>query len=243
MMYRQENGRLLAISQPAHAWISGQLMRRLAVRGSQALWLAAEQHDIGWLDWERAPSFDPQAGRPHSFREVGAKEHAPMWTLGVERALAAWGPHVALLVSRHGGRIYRRFGLPQAGPQDKAAIEGYFAAQAPLEAQWAAACGLDAAALDYQSTLIAFVDALSLAVCGALAAPADLELPVGKARLTQRGPWDLRLDPWPFKGGAFAIEGEGRLLPEGGRFEDEAAMRAWIAASARARFETRLAPI
>ena len=242
MMYRQEEGRTLAISQPAHAWISGQLMRRLAVRASPMLWLAGEQHDIGWLDWERAPSFDAVAGRPPTFREVGAKTHAPMWTLGVERALAAWGPHVALLISRHGGRIYRRFGLPVAGPEDKAAIEGYLAAQAPREAEWAAACGLEAAELDFQSTLIAFVDALSLAVCGALAAPAELELPVGKTRLTQSKPWELRLAPWPFKGGAFVIEGEGRPMPESGRFADEAAMSAWIASPARATFQTRLAP-
>src|SRR3954471_5962889 len=105
MMYRQEEGRVLAISQPAHAWISGQLMRRLAVAPSETLQLTAEQHDLGWLDWERAPPFDAAAGRPPPFREVGAKSHAPMWTQGVERALAAWGPHVALLISRHGGRI------------------------------------------------------------------------------------------------------------------------------------------
>jgi hypothetical protein len=242
MMYRQDDAKLLAIGQPAHAWISGQLMRRLALKLSETLLLAGEQHDLAWIDWERAPPFDPATGRPPSFREVGPVAHAPMWTEGVERALAAWGPHVALLISRHGGRIYRRFGLPQAGPQEAAAIEDYLAAQAPREAEWAAACGLDAATLDYQSTLIGFVDALSLAVCGALRAPAELDLPVGKARLTLAGPWDFRLSAWPFKGGAFTIEGEGRPLPVGGRFADEAAMRAWLASPRRERFAARLAP-
>ncbi len=143
MMFRREAERTLAISQPAHAWISGQLLRRLAAPMSEPLLIAGEQHDIGWLDWERAPSFDAVAGLPPTFREVGAAVHAPMWTLGVERALAAWGPQVALLISRHGGRIYRRFGLPTAGPQDAAAIQGYLAAQRPREAEWAAASGLD----------------------------------------------------------------------------------------------------
>src|SRR4051794_8497751 len=109
MMYRQEGDRLLAISQPAHAWIAGRLMRRLDAALSETLLLAGEQHDIGWLDWERSPSFDARDGRPPSFREVGAVIHAPMWTAGVERAFAAWGPQVAWLISRHGGRIYRRF--------------------------------------------------------------------------------------------------------------------------------------
>ena len=242
MMYRQDGERTLAISQPAHAWIAGRLMRRLAAPLSEPLLLAGEQHDIGWLDWERAPSFDPQAGRPPSFREVGAVVHAPMWTAGVERALAAWGPQVALLISRHGGRIYRRFGLPSAGPGDAAAIHGYLAAQAPLEADWAAACGLEAAELERQSTLIAFVDALSLAVCGALRTPVGLEGPDGVVRLSEAAPFDLRLAPWPFRGEALTIEGEGRPLPSGGRFADETAMRRWIDSPRRETFQTRLAP-
>ena len=241
MMYRHDDGRTLAISQPAHAWISGQLLRRLALKLSEPLLLAGEQHDLAWIDWERAPPFDPKTGRAPSFREVGPVAHAPMWIEGVERALAAWGPHAALIVSRHGGRIYRRFGLPHADADDKRAIEGYLAAQAPREKEWAAACGLDAATLEYQSTLVAFVDALSLAVCGALTPPAELDLPVGKARLTQAGD-GLRLAPWPFKGGAFVIEGEGRPMPEGGRFADAAALRAWIASPRRETFRARLAP-
>ena len=240
MMYRKEAGRELAISQPAHAWISGQLLRRFAAPLSETLLLAAEMHDLGWLDWERAPTFDARAGRPPSFREVGAAEHAPMWTAGVERALAAWGPQIALLISRHGGRIYRRFGLPSAGPRDAEAIRAYLAAQAPREAEWAA--GLDANELERQSTLIAFADALSLAVCGALRLPATLELPEGEVRVVEAGPYDLRLLPWPFRDEAFVLEGEGRPLPEGDRFADEATMRAWIDSPERETFRTRLAP-
>ena len=109
MLFCNHNSGVLAISQPAHAWISGQLLRAWAEPLGEPLLLAAEQHDIGWLDWEAAPTFDPETGRPHLFRHVGAATHAPMWTRGVERALAAWGAHVALLISMHGGLIYRRF--------------------------------------------------------------------------------------------------------------------------------------
>ncbi len=241
MMFRHEETRTLAISQPAHAWLSGQLLRRFAEPLPETLLLAAELHDLGLLDWEISPSFDLAAGRPPSFREVGAAIHAPMWTLGVERALAAWGPEIALMISRHGGRIYRRFGLPHAAPADAAAIHGYLAAQAPREAEWAAACGLDPDELERRSMLIAFADALSLALCGSLRAPAELELPGGSVRLTEAGPWDFRLSPWPFRDAAFTLEGEGRPLPEGGRFADEAAMRAWIASPRREVFRARLA--
>jgi hypothetical protein len=240
MMYRTQGGRTLAISQPAHAWIAGRLLRRLAQPLSETLLLAAELHDLGWLDWERAPSFDARARRPPSFREIGAAVHAPMWLAGIERALAAYGPHVALLISRHGGRIYRRFGLPHAGPDDAQAIRDYLAGQATREAEWAA--GIEPLQLERESGLIAFADALSLAVCGAMSAPAELEFPgSGALSLTAAALFDLRLAPWPFAGGAFAIEGEGRLTPDEG-FADEAAMRAWIASPARERFVTRLAP-
>jgi hypothetical protein len=242
MMYRTQAQRILAISQPAHAWISGQLLRRLALDLPETVLLAGEQHDMAWLEWERAPSYEAKARRPPSFREVGAAVHAPMWTAAVERALASYGPHVALLISRHGGRIYRRFGLPHAGPRDAEAIRGYLEAQAPREAEWAA--GIDSLELERQSDLIAFVDALSLAVCGALSAPAELEFPdpaAPRLRLSAAAPFDLRLAPWPFRGGAFEIEGEGRPVPEGG-FADEAAMRGWLASPRRERFVTRLAP-
>jgi hypothetical protein len=243
MMYREENGRVLAISQPAHAWISGQLMARVTPAPDEPLRLAAELHDLGWLDWEREPEFDADAGRPPTFREVAGARHTAMWTLGVERALAAWGPHLALMVSRHGGRIYRKFGLYAGGPEEKAAIHAYLDAQAPREAAWAAALGLDAAELDRRSAWVAFSDALSLAVCGNLAPPIPLELPGAELKLTQAAPYDLRLDPWPFAGGAFVIEGEGRPMPESGRFADEAQMRAWLASPKRETFRTRLAPL
>jgi hypothetical protein len=243
MLYRAETGRTLAISQPAHAWISGQLMRKLDAPLSEPLLLAGEQHDIGWLDWERAPSFDASAGRPPTFREVGAVVHAPMWTAGVERALSAWGPHVALLISRHGGRIYRRFGLPAATAVDAEAIQGYLAAQAPREAEWAAAAGLDGAELERQSVLIAFVDALSLAVCGALRLPADLEFGnAASVRVAEAAPWDFSLDPWPFRDAAFEIEGQGRRLPSDGVFTDEAAMRAWLKSASWEAISARLTP-
>ncbi|MDE3177383.1 MAG: hypothetical protein KGM15_14875, partial [Pseudomonadota bacterium] len=64
----------------------------------------------------------------------------------------------------------------------------------------------------------------------------------GAVRLREAAAFDLRLSPWPFRGEAFVIEGEGRPLPAGGRFADEAEMRRWIASPRREAFQTRLAP-
>jgi hypothetical protein len=238
----------LAISQPMHAWISGQLLRAWDERLAEPLLLAAEQHDIGWMDWETAPSLDPHTGRPHRFREVGAAVHAPMWTKGVERALGSWGAHVALLVSRHGGVIYRRYSdRHRVAEADAVAAQEFLQTQAPIEEAWARALGLDAAALNRETALVALVDTLSLALCGELKAPLDLEAAdrhgvLKTLRLAERPghPFEFTLSPWPFRSEVVTVEGEARPLPADGRFSDEAAMRTWLEAPQRTAFHARL---
>ncbi len=240
----------LAVSQPAHAWMSGQLLRAWAETLDETLLLAAEQHDIAWLDWETSPSFDPQTGRPHLFRNVGAAQHAPMWAGGVERALAAWGRRVALLVSRHGSLVYGRYAERHRGTAaDAAAAAHYRQTQAVLQAGWASSLGLDAAALSHDTEMVALSDTLSLALCGELATPLQVDAP-GRAggrrslRLAARpgDPAGFTLSPWPFRGEALVAEAEARPMPAAGRFADEAAMRAWLAAPERVTLQARLTP-
>ncbi len=248
MLFRTEPSRVLAISQPTHAWISGQILRSWREALGETLMLAAEQHDIGWLDWETAPTFNPETGRPHLFREVGAATHSPMWRQGVERALSAWGAHVALLVSRHGGVIYRRYAdRHRMNEPDAAAARAYLEAQAPLEAAWAKMLGLEAAELQKETALVAFSDTLSLALCGELKTPIELEAPNAHGgaetlRLIERPghPFEFVLSPWPFRKDALTVEGEARPLPATGRFDNEAAMREWFRSPRRAVFRARL---
>ena len=247
----QANRLVLAISQPAHAWVSGQLLRHWAERLDETLLFAAEQHDIAWLDWELEPSFDPATGRPHFFRDVGAALHVPMWEAGVERALGAWGRRVALLVSRHGSIIYTRFTDRHRGADaDGIAAGEYLRRQGALQAEWAGALGLDAATLARDTGLIAFADTLSLVVCGALPVPIRIEVPAGasgpvrhisvQAHPDRAG--TMTVDPWPFQTDFVAIEVEARPLPPAGRFVDSASMRAWMAEPARRTLQSRLVP-
>lgn len=248
MLFRTEPSGVLAISQPTHAWISGQILRAWDAALGEPLLLAAEQHDIGWLDWESAPTFNPQTGRPHLFREIGAVVHSPMWRQGVERALGAWGAHVALLVSRHGGVIYRRYtDRHRISEADAAAAQTYLDTQGPMEAAWAKTLGLNVAALQNETTLVALVDAVSLALCGELKTPIDLEAPSSRGgaetlRLIERPghPFDFVLSPWPFRKDVLTVEGEARPLPAAGRFDNEAAMRAWLRSPERRVFRARL---
>ncbi len=134
MLFRSQPSGDLAISQLTHAWISGQVLRAWDGNLAETLLLAAEQHDIGWIDWETEPTFNADTGLPHLFREIGALAHAPMWTRGVQRALGAWGTHVALLISRHGGVIYRRYtNRYRAGEADAAAAQNYLKAHLALD--------------------------------------------------------------------------------------------------------------
>src|ERR1700722_778823 len=248
MLFRTEPSGVLAISQPTHAGISGQILRAWHEALSEPLLLAGEQHDIGWLDWETVPTFNHETGRPHLFREMGAAVHSPMWRQGVERALGAWGAHVALLVSRHGGVIYRRYSeRHRISGADAAAAQTYLETQAPLEAAWAKTLGLDAAALQKQTTLVALSDTLSLALCGELKTPIGVEAPDARGgtetlRLIERPghPFHFVLSPWPFRKDVLNVEGEARPLPATGRFDNEAAMRTWLKSPERTVFRARL---
>ena len=248
MLFRTEPSGVLAISQPTHAWISGQILRAWDRALGEPLLLAAEQHDIGWLDWEAAPTFNPNTGRPHLFREIGASVHSPMWRRGIERAAAAWGAHVALLVSRHGGVIYRRYtDRHRIGEADAAAAQAYLEAQAPIEAAWSGMLGLDAEVLRRETALVAISDTLSLGLCGELKTPIEAEAPNASGateilRLTEQPghSFDFVLSPWPFRKDVLMVEGEARRLPATGRFADEAAMRTWLQSPERTVFHARL---
>jgi hypothetical protein len=248
MLFRTEPSRVLAISQLTHAWIAGQILRAWDEALGEPLLLAAEQHDIGWLDWETAPTFNPETGRPHLFREIGAAVHSPMWSRGVERALAAWGAHVALLISRHGGVIYRRYtDRHRTAEADAKAAQKYLETQAPIEAGWAETLGLNAATLQKETTLVALVDTLSLALCGELKTPIELEAPRATGGtetlcLIERPghSFDFVFSPWPLRKDVLTIEGEARPLPTAGRFANEAAMRTWLGSPQRTVFRARL---
>jgi hypothetical protein len=232
MLFREPapgEGPVLAISQPAHAWLSGQMMRAWAAPLAETLLLAAEQHDIAWMDWETAPSFDARTGRPHSFRALGAAVHAPMWAAGVERALAAWGRDVALLISQHGCLIYRRYlDRAHADAADLAAADAFCAAHDARLAAWRDAAG--AAGLAADGAFVALADALSLAVCGDLRPPIDLAAPGGGSlHVAPDGAGGFVLNPWPFAPARLELEVPARPLPGAGRCADAAAMRAWLA--------------
>ena len=155
----------------------------------------------------------------------------------MDRAHAAWGRRVALLLSRHGSTIYERFSDRHrstgtaAKTEDDRAAQDYLRRHRPLQDQWARALALDADAVAREADLLAFADTLSLVLCGALPVPPHLDVAGRTIRLTAcpDAPDTYSLDPWPFVPDEVTFETEARALPPSGRLADEPGMRAWLA--------------
>ena len=241
MLLRADDRGVLAIGQPSHSWLSGQLTRawgndRFAAPDPfEEVCLAAEQHDVGWRARDLEPSYNPETGLPRGFMEMPLDVHLELWTRGPHELLSQ-SRYAALLASMHGWRLYERRDL-QALPIEKAeAVSNFLAGQRRFQAELLARLRADpstapAAAEDlvHQNSLLVWtVDYLSLALCldwapvTAKGAPAkdgavDLELTNGGR------PGVLQLDPWPFAEPSVHVHCEGRRL--NGRFDDERQMR------------------
>jgi uncharacterized protein DUF3891 len=227
MLLRPDGDDVIAIGQPAHAWLSGQLARAWAgpVEPWEEVCLAAEQHDIGMAAWEGRPTLNPETGLPRSFMELSLDEHLEIWWSAAPLVMPQ-SRYAALLVSMHGTALYERRDLARLSPHDVERLRAFLAGQADLQARLLADLRADprtaAAAADdvvrRNQQLVWTWDSLSLGL------------------LLN---WSLELDPWPFRDDRVALRCEGRRLT--GRFDDEEAMRAALAAAPWVTLEFELA--
>ncbi len=238
MLLSRQNGAVLAIGQPSHAWVSGQLARAWGnerfgvVEPLEEVCLAAEQHDLGMGPWDAAPELNPKTGLPYSFTEMPVGRHVQQWTDGPRR-LCTQSRYAALLASLHGARLQRRRDLDALSEEDAAAVRGYLAEQERFQETLIASLGADRTLLQRNHQLLWIWDFLSLALCLDWAPTTAHEVP------TATGPAELelsaegRLTPWPFATDSLTVRCEGRRLA--GTYAEEAELRA---ALARAPWET-----
>lgn len=241
MILVEQPDRLLLVAQPAHAALSAQFaaawdfagLPAVAAEAREAIVLGIALHDLSWVDFEAAPSFNPETGRPHGFREVPARRHAARWAASVDQA-GAFGPWPALLASRHGVRIYRTFfRRDRAEPADIAAADAFLAAEDARFERLRAAAGATADAAHQADLLTGACDWLSLLFCGdPFRTPRVPQVPLAgglgevEVRLSEE---QGTISPWPFAAEQVALSVPARALPAGTRFADEAAMRAGLA--------------
>jgi hypothetical protein len=175
----------VAVAQPAHAWISGQLARAWAgVEPLEEVCLAAEQHDIAWTDWERRPTYDAKTGYPHTFMSLDMPAKLAMWETGPD-ALLGQSRYAALLVSMHGSRLYKDL--------DRSAFER----------EIRATLGASDEEIERNHRLVWLWDSMSLALL------LDWRPWTGAGVSMQP---DGRVEPWPFAVPALTVRTEGRLL-------------------------------
>jgi len=240
MLLRKDGLDVIAIPQPSHAWLSGQLARAwgnarfAAPQPYDEVCLAAGQHDIGWHSWETAPALDSGTGLPQEFFKVPPRVHIMLWREGVRRA-RAFGRYPALLVSRHADTIYSRyFDFTKACPGDVEAVRAFLDEQHAFQARAAASLqadpktGVEASdeMIAHNQLLVAALDWISLEICWGVREEKKIpHVPVAlkqECELRLRpcgGTDDLILDPWPFEHASLAVRAEGKRLH--GRFSRE----------------------
>jgi hypothetical protein len=236
MVLREDGDAVIAIGQPAHAWISGQLARAWgndrfpAPEPREEVCLAAEQHDLGMAGWDAEPRLNPETGRPLTFMEMPTEVHLELWTRAPRLALVQ-SRYAALLVSLHGTLLYSYRDWSRAPEDTQRAVEEYREGQRSLQNELVRslredpryALHVEQDALERNRRLVGAWDAISLMLCmGRL--PYAVEVPE-RIDLTEApgGGVRARLDPWPFRSDALTVSCEGRRLE--GRFETDEELR------------------
>jgi hypothetical protein len=270
MLFREDPGCLIAISQPSHAWLSGQIIRAWGnaafgrVAPYEDVCLASEQHDIGWLAWEQAPTLNPATGRPHSFREPSIAAHTAIWRHGTELAMA-FGRYPALLVSLHGSGLYAPFDAAAAIEADAAAVREFLDGQRFVQRRLRESLGSDPcfaehaddATIERNRGLVRAADRMSIAICTGMRDMAvrtdDPDVGIVRQVPTADGETDARMSavdgdlttiavaPWPFAALTVRVTCEGIVLPAE-PFGDENEMRRALRNARRIAISAELRP-
>lgn len=114
MIVRDRAGRVEAISQHAHSWLSAHLGRHWAWKnplgppGSalvEEFLLGVAEHDLGYLAWEAAPPLDPATQLPYNFLAMRPDHHLTNWRRGIAQ-ITGTSLLASLMISRHACLIY-----------------------------------------------------------------------------------------------------------------------------------------
>jgi hypothetical protein len=226
------DGSLTLITQNDHARLSGLMAahwgndRFAQPRPYDSVVRATHYHDLGWLEYETCPRFDPKTGKTPNFLEVpndrqhlAAFQRSHEWLTNIDR-------YAGLLVTKHRTGVYQaRYGVLRQPPppprrQPSAELQEYIA-RSEAE-QRTATAGLDAREFAVNFNLLQVWDLLSLWVC-CNETPKEISvepIPTGYAdgneacvRFKPTGPNTISVDPFPFDQPTLALNVVYRRLP------------------------------
>jgi hypothetical protein len=111
MIVRNLEGEIWLFDQRDHSAVCGSMARFWGADPFQpvpeTVCRAADTHDSGWLEWDRAPRLDPKSGQPHRYSAMPAADYRVIWGRGLQRGWEQ-GDLVGLLVSLHAMRFFSR---------------------------------------------------------------------------------------------------------------------------------------
>ncbi len=216
MLHRvHEEGGIVAISQPAHAWVAGQIARNWgnetfgSFKPEDDVYTAAALHDIGYLNWEQSPALNPETGLPYSFLELPTESRLTLWRKSIHKMMR-YGRYPALLVSLHFTHLcesHRKFDSPKQFDLEKKFLHDQEERQGTLitslrndfyYAPWSTDDNIRR-----NARLVSVWDWISLSLCigfedervienvPSAAGPLDLRMRIKDSHI-------IRFDPWPF---------------------------------------------
>jgi hypothetical protein len=231
----EDDGSAIAIGQPSHAWISGQLARAWgneefgAVEPWEEVCLGAEQHDVGWSEWDRRPALNRDTGLPHTFIDLPIEPKIELWS-GAAKRLVTQSRYAAVLVSMHGTGLFERF-WPQGADPDLQ--RRFLESERDFQRELLDTLDADPDEVRRNHLLVRVWDSLSLALCLGWDEIKLEEVPAAgeltTLELKAAGAGQVELEPWPFAAGSVHVQAEGRRLA--GRFDDEPALHAALDAA------------
>lgn len=243
MLHRSSTEGLICITQPNHAWVAGELARAWGneqfgqFAPTSEVCLGAEQHDIGWLVWEQAPTLNPQTGYPYRFTELPTRVHIDIWS-GAKQLAMPWGRYATLLVSMHGTWLYERYRSWENSPESAQIVQEFLKNEYAFQEQLTATLKHNSYYAPYvtpdaiarNQKLVATWDALSLILCQNSPGEQQIDrVPTANGETVLKltnindNPHQITISPWPFQESEVTLVYEGRLLRE--TFTDETAMR------------------
>lgn len=187
---------------------------------------AAEQHDIGFLDWESQPTLNARSGLPYTFDELPESIHLEIWRRGITQLMPVCY-YASLVVSLHFCSLCERFHQKQSEPDRPEVVhflttqrEHQRKARETLRSDPLLEHAVASEILDYHRDLIAVWDLLSLELCRGR----YTEFKIPGAPLSESKRVDLLLrqkdkvkniwevDPWPFAVQSLTTFCEGRVV-------------------------------
>lgn len=196
------------IAQGEHARQCAELARAWAGSPSDEVVLAAEQHELGMLEWDREPDLDPESGLPRTITRMRLEVHLPL-RLDGPRRLAKRSPYAALLASLHHVSFYRKPPAYRLLRRAGRLIGSYLRESAAFQAELRSRLDAPAEQVERDWRLVRAWDGISHVLMHESAPPADA------------------LDPWPFARDRVDVPMQARLLDS--TFSDREALHRALA--------------